>query len=386
MKNLVTKIIFYCLLLQVDLGYVCRNVQTQFCDDDLQQVETVRSNYRHYEELLEDDLSCPYVAIDLPTTDDSYQDMLSHAQHYSLTYYVTTKGYLHMCMDDFSHMLGMLIKEKALLQKSFTIDAILTYITMTISTVSLMFFIVIYATDEASLKTIGGKNIFALAISLFTTQITYMVGIGLNDYDILCQIIGVALHAMWNNIFSWMVICAVGIWRILRSECTTYRPHAGDFLKNIVISIAFPTIIVMPMATIHFIGLNVDAVDIQYGGSVCFLSTFEGMVIGMYVPVGIMLLVTMSSFVHFTLFINRHRNQTSSFVQNRYYLVVFVKLCTIFGFGWCFGILANVFQSDALWYTFYMLTGLQGLFMSMAFLTKSKVVSFVNSFRSLQQS
>ena len=363
---------------KVNLSYICSKGYMQLCENNTQHAETLRSNYRHYQDLLEDDLSCPYVVIDLPQTDDNYRDMLTQARRNALTHIVTTKGFLNICTYDFARLLKILLREKTRFRHTFMIDAILTYTTMSISTISLILFILVYATNK-SFQTMGGKNILALVISLLIAQNTYMVGIGYTDHDILCQVIGIVLHAMWLNVFSWMVICAVGIWRKLKSNGLPCRPRTTDFVKNIVVSITVPACIVIPMSVMHVI--EIDAVNVRYGGSVCFLSTFQGILIGMYVPVCIMLLTTMSSFLHFTFFIKMHRNQTSAFIKNTNYLKVYVKLSTIFGFGWGFGVLANLLQFDPLWYTFYILTGLQGFFLTIAFISKSNLVMIINSLR-----
>lgn len=366
----------YGILRKVDKDYLCDKLILQICEHDIEHEITVD---RQYEKLL-DDLSCPYIVIDLPQTDVNFQDMLKQAKHNSLAFYVTNGGILNICKIDFTRLMKILQQMKGSIQQSFTIDIILTYSTLGISTISLTLFIVITMTDKTVLTT-KRKNILALVLSLLITQITFMIGIGFTEYEVLCQIIGVAVHLMWNNVFSWMVLCAFDIWRTFRFDGMTHIKHNCAFTKNIGLSIAIPVCIVSPMAAVHFLGI--DAANIHYGGSICFLSTFQGLLIGMYIPVGLMLLVTISSFLHFVLFVKRHASQTSAFVKNRNYLFIYVKLCTLFGFGWSFGLLANLFQSVPLWYAFYILTGLQGLFMTIVFVTKSKLLSFANSIKSL---
>ena len=367
-------------LTKVSLGYLCSTYNTHACELREEGVDTLHSNYQNYDELIEDDLSCPYVVIDSPHTGVLFKDMLNEAKYNSLSFYLTKKGILHVCKNDFPRLLkALVLKKGTVLGRPFIVDAILTYSTFGISTVSLIAFIVIRFVEKRFL-TIGGRNILALVFSLLVAQITFMVGIGVTDYPFLCQIIGIVLHALWTNVFSWMIICAFGIWRSFRSNYVNSRHNPGAFIKSIVLSMVFPSCIVAPMTVVHF--MEIDAVDIHYGGSVCFLSTFQGLVIGVYIPVGIMLVATMSSFLHFVIFINKHANQTSAFIQNRNYLFLLVKISTLFGFGWSFGILANLFQLDPLWYTFYILTGLQGFFVTITFVGKSQLTSLRNYLRS----
>ena len=337
------------------------------------------SKYYNFDSLFQHELSCPFINIESSDTETKYQIILKFLEQNSYGYLLKSNESLHICKDDYMKMLRNMLYTGP--NRQFLIDFILTYCAFGISTLSLALFIIMHLRDR-SFRTIGGKNIMALAVSLILAQLLFMVGIDATEFLLLCQVIGVCLHFLWTNVFCWMIICAFGMWRSLRSNYVKQKQTPKVFLRNIAISVFSSLCNVIPMAVLHFTGIDLGNCTITYGGSACFLSTVPGLLIGVFVPLGVMLITTTAFFLHFLLFIKKHTKETSNLLQKRSYLFMFVKMSTLFGFGWAFGILANFFRYNLLWYTFYVLTGLQGFFLTIAFTRKSKIVSISGSFRS----
>ena len=114
-----------------------------------------------------------------------------------------------------------------------------------------------------------------LSVALTLVNILFLVGVGANDYKLICYIIGVVLHYLWLTVFSFMTVVVLDIGHNIRS-----RKHNIGYLQNdslqkrylTLIGLAIPLLIVIPSVILDQYHISMFACN--YGGKICFPSSY----------------------------------------------------------------------------------------------------------------
>jgi len=85
------------------------------------------------------------------------------------------------------------------------VQPIITYTGCSISAIALLISIII-SRKFGLTKSIPGINLENLCVALGLSNALFMIGIGANDYQALCYILGILLHYLWLVAFAFMSI------------------------------------------------------------------------------------------------------------------------------------------------------------------------------------
>jgi hypothetical protein len=131
-----------------------------------------------------------------------------------------------------------------------------------------------------------------------------------------------------------------------------------------------------------FVGVCVALDDqhvakIGYGEfQICWLTEDSAYTYFVVLPIAVLLLFNAVAFVTAALFLRKHsQNKAAKQASGngRSTFLIYVKLSTLMGFTWLFGLLALVITSTTVfWYLFVIFTSLQGVFVAMAFVLNAK--------------
>ena len=263
-----------------------------------------------------------------------------------------------------------------------SVKIVITYTGLSISAVSLVVSIVVYRITNLH-RSIPGSIVHNLFISVFVTNIVFMAGIGANEYQITCYLIGVSLHYLLLLVF---VFKSVGLLHMAHkfksmsfnstSGMLTERTHTK--LKLTILCLALPLIFVVP--GIVFNEYNVYDIRVEYNNQVCFPTDYLGNLIFVSIPVGLSVLTNMCC-LGIVLGVltqhsikNRHVRKSTSYQL----FTIYARIGVVTGIFWICGILGSLFRTVVTEFISITMCSFQGLFVSLAYISTKKVSHQLN--------
>ena len=251
---------------------------------------------------------------------------------------------------------------------------IFTMIGLSLSIFSLAVFLLTYSLF-AELRTLPGVNLMNLSVSLLLLHSLWLA-VDQARVPLLCTFIAASIHFLALASFTWMSTIAFNTWYVFsRSHPLRLRGKSlkRKILKYMAIGWVPPLIFVLICATLD----KTQALHIGYGaGAVCFIKNQRAGLCLLGVPVAISVVFNAVFFLKTFLIIRRTREQTRSVAsqsRNRVNFKLYARLAVLMGFTWVFGFLAHLFSYYNLLYPFVVLNTLQGVYIAVAYLLKSRV-------------
>ena len=263
---------------------------------------------------------------------------------------------------------------------------ILTWIGFIVSSIGLLVLFITYAIFK-ELRSLPGKNLMSLSISLCLAEVFWIVGSTLDNYPTACTAVAIANHYFFLAFFAASSVIAFHSCLVFGRKMAIRRSQSEDnkiFIIYFLVTWAMPGLFLLIFGLLDHHGVFI----IDYGKSVvCWLGTKESKIFLFILPFGILLLFNLILFIIVAL--RLHKNQKSSAralgkdakkreLQN---VKVCVKLSTLMGFSWLFGLLqvAMETETDAFAYLFVIFVSVQGLFICVAFLFQRKCYNLYNT-------
>ena len=250
---------------------------------------------------------------------------------------------------------------------------ILSMIGLSLSIFSLIGFLLTYSLF-AELRTLPGVNVMNLSVSLLLLHSLWLAA-DQTGVPLLCTFIAASIHFLALASFTWMSIIAFNTWYVFsRSHPLRLRGKSlkRKILKYVAIGWIPPLIFVLICVTLD----KTRALHIGYGaGAVCFIKNQRAGLCLLGVPVAISVVFNAVFFMKTLWIIRRTRKQTRSVAsqsRNGVNFKLYARLAVLMGFTWVFGFLAYLF-SYYLLYPFVVLNTLQGVYIAVAYLLKSRV-------------
>jgi hypothetical protein len=123
-----------------------------------------------------------------------------------------------------------------------------------------------------------------------------------------------------------------------------------------------------------------NIMKLGYGDSeFCWFRQKDAIVYFVIIPIGISLAFNIVSFITTAVYLEKHRSQNMAArarrKKHRSILLINIKLSSLMGFNWLFGLLSVLVESNILDYLFVISTCLQGVFVSVAFVFKKETLA-----------
>ncbi|XP_074658346.1 uncharacterized protein LOC141911257 [Tubulanus polymorphus] len=254
-------------------------------------------------------------------------------------------------------------------------DFLITFTCSCLSFVSLVITVVIYL-NIPDLRTLPGKLIINLCITLAVAQtlhISSLVGV---DNRLLCVSMAAVKHYIWIVVFASMA--AVSIHMFLTFSTIRKLVDSPKTLLYYLLSVWLsPFLIVGPCVVLH----NTDTT--QYSGAVygspvtCWFSSSFALLMAFVLPIGIIDLVSIILFVATVCRIQRSfsavSTSSSNAEQKRTTTFIFYRMALVTGVTWVVGFVASFVNNEYLWYFFNLLNSSQGCLVFLAFIVNKRV-------------
>ena len=259
-----------------------------------------------------------------------------------------------------------------------------TIVGFSVSILTLILTIAIHFIFSELRSPLPGKNLTSLCVALFLAQFMWLLGSGDTDKPIFCTVMAAVLHYLFLVSFACTAIIAFDTRRTFSSQLSKAPGRSiGGHSKTL----RFLTYTCMAWGgPLLFVGIcflldYFQVVDIGYGNEkACWLVNSNAKIATFATPIACVLLYNVAAFSHTVWAINTTRKQTtrvkSARQDRRVVLKIYVRLFTLMGFTWFFSFSAE-FIHKALMYPFVVLTTLQGVYIFMAFVCKTRVLKLM---------
>ena len=261
---------------------------------------------------------------------------------------------------------------------------IITYTGCSISAIALLISIII-SRKLALTKSTPGNNLEHLYVALGLSNVLFMIGIGANDYQTVCYILGILLHYLWLVAFAFMSISVVYMCNTLTQTVAHVQCDDGNVLKGkcmfTCLGLFLPVMFVFPSVLLDF--FIVPYFSAKYSGSVCFPTGYLSNLVFVSGPITLSIVLNTIALIRIIIYLTRNSitmsqvRKTNSFQEGQVYL----RICVISGIVWIMGILGAFFQSTIIDYVFIVLCSLQGLCVFVAQMTTRSIRKEIHAYR-----
>ena len=261
---------------------------------------------------------------------------------------------------------------------------IITYTGCSISAIALLISIII-SRKLALTKSTPGNNLENLYVALGLSNVLFMIGIGANDYQTVCYILGILLHYPWLVAFAFMSISVVYMCNTLTQTVAHVQCDDGNVLKGkwlfTCLGLFLPLMFVFPSVLLDF--FRVPYFSAKYSGSVCLATGYLSNLVFVSGPITLSIVLNTIALIRIIIYLTRnsitmsHVRKTNSFKEGQVYL----RICVLSGVVWIMGILGACFQSTIIDYVFIVLCSLQGLCVFVSQMTTRSIKKEIRAYR-----
>lgn len=283
-----------------------------------------------------------------------------------------------VCTDYKNHTNPKILKSNKQTKRSE--NKILWYFTVcgfSFSIVSLVFLLGTYVVFK-ELRTLPGKNMMSLSLSLLLSEFMWLLGSGDTDNPGFCKTTALLLHYLFLASFACMTVIAHDTRRAFPKNNAQMSNHLfPSSQRRLMMYLLFSWGLPLVFVVTCFLLDQQGAVAIGYGNPViCWLTDLKAQIIIFGVPVGVMLLYNLVAFIQTVQSIRVARIGSKTLHRqggnHGNDCKIYLRLMTLMGFTWFFGFGAHALH-ESLMYVFVLLTSLQGVYLALAFAVKPHV-------------
>ena len=293
----------------------------------------------------------------------------------------------YLTADEYVYINGTLFRCNVFFQNYTTLHRVWNYKTLPIllsavacAITSLCCFIVFVTYCLFSeLRTLPGICIMCYVFSLGVTFLLVFGEFEAVDIKWLCTLLGFLLHYFALSHFTWSSVIAINL---LRSFVTTSpRPVTINRIKAIkqivlyFIGWGIPLLVCVTCLVLDK-GTNVN---IDYAtDKLCYLQEKVAVLLGFIIPVCIIVLFNLVTFIVLVVSIHRTIKATKMATSNsrdsntKKELRIYAGIFSLLGLTWILALMAAIKDLDVLWYLFFVITLLHGPTLLVIFVLKKR--------------
>ena len=252
---------------------------------------------------------------------------------------------------------------------------------LSLSILSLVILLITY-TIFSELRTLPGKNLMHLAFTLLMSSVFWLISSFTQpeQHPRFCIALIMVQHFFLIASFTSTSVIAFHMWKTFSRKLSaprTSKEHERNLFTIYVLSVWFFSATLVGTC---FLLEKKELINIGYGDSdICWFRHKVGLIYFTILPNAISLLFNIFTFLITALHLRKHSENIAAiecqWSVKRSYLVIYLKLSSLMGFTWLFGLLdVAVNTSRVFEYLFVICTCLQGVFISMAFVFKKEIL------------
>ena len=258
-----------------------------------------------------------------------------------------------------------------------------TIVGFSLSICALFLTLLIYCIFNELRGTLPGKNLMSLCLALLLAQFMWLFGSGDTDKPTFCSVIAAIIHYLFLVSFACTAVIGFDTRRTFSSQISKAPSRSLGQSRNLrfLVYSCLAWGVPLPFVIGCVLLDQFHVVFIGYGNQdACWLVNVNAKIVTFATPIACVLLYNVIAFSHTVWAINNARTQTrrvkSSRQDQRAVLKIYVRLISLMGFTWFFSFSAELIHK-ALVYPFVIFTTLQGVYVFVAFICKTRVLKLM---------
>ncbi|XP_046840457.1 uncharacterized protein LOC124434614 [Xenia sp. Carnegie-2017] len=257
----------------------------------------------------------------------------------------------------------------------------ITFVFFLISIIFLTFLLVTYIIFP-QLRTLPGKNIMNFAFTLLLFEIFWLPTnfTKVTENENICKAFAIIEHYFLLASFFSMVVIAHHTRKVFGKKLPAPKMSPGHKRKLFYVYLCLVWIIPALFIAICVVLDSEEIINLGYGErDICWLTGTNSYVYFVTIPVILMLMFNVVEFVRTAIQLRKHaQNQAGLTASGKRSsnLSIYIRLSTLMGFTWLFGLLGQVVTSTSVfYYLFVIFTSLEGFFVAWAFVLNAKTLN-----------
>ena len=227
-----------------------------------------------------------------------------------------------------------------------------------------------------SLRTVPGRCVMALSLSLFLAQLMFQVSSLATGIHPVCIFMACVQHYFWLSSFCWMSVLAFDYSSAFSGsgKLTGSSQREKNFILFNIYAWCVPAAVVITSLVMQF----GNGMSIYANGSFCWVNGTQNLLIFFVAPLAFTVCCNLVFFIRCVVGIVRTRKVTQKARPGyKLDLFIYVKISSLMGFTWISGFLANAVPIDEFWYVFIVCNTLQGVAIGVAFAMSPRVLKMI---------
>lgn len=264
--------------------------------------------------------------------------------------------------------------------RSSLVRGYLTMVCITVSLICLIFKLVVYVFHKQA-RSFSSQCTLCLSMTLFFTQLCFLVFNVLNFGKGVCVAAAIVLHYGFLSTSSWTTVLSYDIWKTLifvrrtSGSCKSFPLYCACGWGSPLLFIAIASALDWTAST--------SPLSPSYGVPRCFINRKWAHLTFFLLPMISMLLVDVGFYLHTIFTIRKTESQSQKFDfktnETPSRILLFVKLAFIMGASWLLGLLSGIVDSLFIDCASIVLVGLQGVYLFLGFRDHRHLFRLVSS-------
>jgi len=290
-------------------------------------------------------------------------------------FYYTSPQSIAICDTSFQEYVLSLSKPMAK-TNALTSEGILSVVCVGCSIFCLLISLCVYTMLPKLRKSLPGLNTLVLICCLLVSQTVFLFDIlkvfPVNSWR--CKILGLVIHfALLCSLF-WMNVCTFHMYRVLaRVRIMNSAISSMRFMLYICYALLMSLIFVATNIIVSYVRND----TLGYGRDDCYIDTREMVHFTVALPVGFVVILNSVFFILVTVNLTKTSKIKKNVKNNRNSFKILVKLSSITGITWIFGLVYSFTGEIVFAYTFIVLNASQGVFLFFAFIATKSVAAMM---------
>lgn len=287
-------------------------------------------------------------------------------------YEIDEEKKLRICIERFDRIIDSL-------KRGISVYTIVMIICTSISLLCLLLTLLTYCIFP-SLRTLPGKNILNMVVSLVLFHSFYMVLMIMEESEnAACKFVGIMTHFSVLSCFGSFTVCTVHMFRIFGQTklSSTVMGQSGNRLFCLYLLFAYGSSTTIVTSNIVVIYITSGMTSIGYGrNGKCFVSAINSFIITVLVPLVITFVVNFALYIITTYRLKKKVELTAKLTNNTNHskkeFVIFIRLFLTTGCSWIL-LLINFFVNEiAIYVAISGLNTLQGILIFIAYICNKR--------------
>ena len=225
----------------------------------------------------------------------------------------------------------------------------------------------------SELRTQPGINNMILASSMVLWQTLFLVGFNQADTasTSACVAMGILIHYTWLLFLVWMHICSLHMFRVFWKNQT--MATSFNVPKTTLLYMTYCALLASIPVVVNMIISSAKGQGIGYGGDFCYIAASDYFLYITSIPLCIVVIVNIALYIAVVIRIENTRSKVKKRSEQNSLISVYVKLSSLTGVTWIFGIVYMFVGLEWAEYVFVLLNGTQGIFIFVAFTINRRI-------------